>query len=86
MKYLMLSAVSAVLLLSACASNNQPDISEEEASYRRAKAQAIDNADYAIERSRRQDAIQDYGNMRMLEAEAVKKATENISKQPIILR
>lgn len=84
MKYFMLSAVSAVLL-SACAST-PPDISEEEARYRRAKAQAIDNEDYAIERSRRKDAIEDYGDARMREAEAIKKATENISKQPIIFR
>lgn len=77
--------LSAILLLNACASSNAPDISAEEARYRRAKAQLIDNEDYAIERSRRQDAIQDYGDLRMREAEAIKKATENISKQPIIL-
>lgn len=74
------------LSLVACANPPKGDISDEEARYRRAKAQEIDNEDYALERSRRQDAIQDYGDMRMREAEAFKKATENISKQPIILR
>lgn len=85
MKKFWLSSL-VILCLGACANPPKGDISEEEARYRRAKAQAIDNEDYALERSRRQDAIEDYGNMRMKDAEAIKKATENISKQPIILR
>lgn len=81
-KVLMLSLVA---FLGACADPRGPDISDEEARYRRAKVQQLDNEDYEIARSRRQDAIKDYGDMRMKEAEAYKKATENISKQPIIL-
>lgn len=74
--------------LTACSvpGQNMADISAEEARQRRARVQALDNEDYAIARQRRQDAIEDYGRMRQHDAEATKKATENISKQPIILR
>lgn len=86
-KYLLAALIFSTL--TACSSvpnfSGSGDISDEAAAERRARVRALDNEDYAIERSRRRDAIEDYGDMRMKEAEAINKATENISKQPIIL-
>ena len=84
-KILMMAAVATLLSACVAAPNyaGNADISAEAAAERRARVRAIDNEDYAIERSRRKDAIEDYGDMRMKEAEAINKAHENISKQQI---
>lgn len=80
-----------VFLLSACSSlssmylpapNTQTDGQVAE---RRARVRALENEDYQIERRKRQDAIEDLGTMEMNRAEAINKAYENRSKQPIIL-
>lgn len=79
----------AAMTLAACASgpdfSGNGDISYEQAAERRANVRALDNEDYAIARSRRRDAIEDYGDMRMREAEAINKAYENRSRQTIIV-
>ena len=60
------------------------DVSAEEVRQRRSRVRALEEEDYQIERSR--DAIQDYGDMRMREGEAINKAYENRSRQTIIIK
>ena len=62
------------------------DVSAEEVRQRRYRVRPLDMEDYQIERRRRRDAIQDYGDMRMREGEAINKAYENRSRQTIIIK
>lgn len=61
------------------------DVSAEEVAQRRSRVRNLEEEDYQISR-RRRDAIQDYGDMRMREGEAINKAYENRSRQTIIIK
>ena len=62
------------------------DVGAEEVAQRRSRVRNVEEEDYQISRRRRRDAIQDYGDMRMREGEAINKAYENRSRQTIIIK